>query len=246
MVTLTTPMTLVLAAEEAELSALRRYIADVQEVMHGSYRLQMGHWHSQAVMIALTGVGKVAAAMTCATLFTAYPIHQVINIGTAGGISQELNVLNLVMANQVGHADVDLSLFGTYAYGQLPGNPALFEPSSTLSDSLYRCFANKKYDIRKGLMLSGDTFLHENTSLYTVVKKEFSSFSPLSFDMESAAIAQCCFQFQKPFAIVRVISDIIGSSNQVMQYQEVVRHSSDAFAEVLDVWFQRMNKGVMQ
>lgn len=229
--------TVIFAAEEAELMALRPKLQHLIEVKVGPYAFYQGLWHHQPVMLALTGVGKVAAAATCATIFSAYPVLQVFNIGTAGGLSRVLHIEDIVLATEVAHADVDLTILGSYQYGQLPGLPARFVPSNDMRLEILPIFQSLNQKIHEGLMLAGDMFLHPASPLMSVVKQQFGDENPLSFDMESAAVAQCCTIYQKPFGIIRVISDIIGNSDQVMQYQEVVQRSSYVLAEVFDKWF---------
>lgn len=236
--------TLILAAEEAELRALRTKLhLPFSEEKIGPYTVYRGQWHHQPVMLALTGVGKVAAAATCATILSSFSVSQIINIGTAGGLSNILNVEDIIIASQVAHADVDLTIFGSYQFGQLPGLPARYLPSNDLREELLPIFQRMNQRTHEGLMLSGDMFLHASSPLMNIVKHQFNYDHPLSFDMESAAVAQCCLLFQKPFGIIRVISDIIGNSDQVIQYQDVVQRSSFVLAEVFDQWFLSHQEG---
>lgn len=240
MVTQTKSWILILAAEETELQALRPFLAAVEFREVGPIHLQLGQWHSHPVLLTTTGVGKVAAAATCAALLTMFDVKEVLNIGTAGGISPRLAVMDYVLANAVAHADVDLTIFQAYDYGQLPGMPVNYLPSVVMGKDLQQIALHRHVKIHTGLMLSGDQFMHRGTAIFTNIERYFSAMDPLSFDMESAAVAQCCTVYKKPFGILRVISDIIENGDQVIDYQEVVERSSGMLAELLNDWFAQM------
>ena len=58
---------------------------------------------------------------------------------------------------------------------------------------------------KEGLIVSGDSFIGTNAQRQTIL----ASFPhALAAEMEAAAIAQTCFQFNTPFIITRAISDL--------------------------------------
>ena len=56
----------------------------------------------------------------------------------------------------------------------------------------------------RGLIVSGDQFIHDNAVIDNIVRY-FPH--PQAVEMEAAAIAQTCFQMNMPFVIIRAVSD---------------------------------------
>src|SRR5690625_6885128 len=55
----------------------------------------------------------------------------VINTGSAGGFAEQLEVGDVIISSQVVHHDVDATALD-YAYGQVPGMPAMYSADTTL------------------------------------------------------------------------------------------------------------------
>ena len=67
-------------------------------------------------------------------------------------------------------------------------------------------------------MATGDKFIVKDELEY--IKENFPEV--IAIDMESTSVAQTCFMNNVDFAAVRIVSDIIGSDNQVNDYKETV------------------------
>src|SRR5699024_12271248 len=79
-----------------------------------------GGLNSKQVILVKSGIGKVNAAMTATILMEKFNPTAIINTGTAGGFSEQLEVADLVIGEESVNHDVDVSGFD-YAYGILPG-----------------------------------------------------------------------------------------------------------------------------
>ena len=65
---------------------------------------------------------------------------------------------------------------------------------------------NDKYSIKRGIILSGDSFIHKGNYKSTNV---YTSQDCLSCEMEAAAVGQVCYTLKIPFVVIRSISDLI-------------------------------------
>ena len=75
---------------------------------------------------------------------------------------------------------------------------------------------NGETKVHGGLICSGDKFITDRSEL-DAIKAQFPD--GLAVDMESAAIAQVCFLYGKPFLSFRIISDTPGADEHWAQYE---------------------------
>jgi adenosylhomocysteine nucleosidase len=74
-----------------------------------------GKWFGQDVVLALCGIGKVAAATTASTLIESFGVQAIVLTGVAGGLAQGVAVGDVVVARAFLQHDMDASpLFVRY------------------------------------------------------------------------------------------------------------------------------------
>ena len=194
----------VVGAMEQEIELLRESMANVKHVSFGKFSAYEGELAGKRMVLVLSGIGKVNAAVS-----TSWVIHQfapdcVINTGSAGGLGKGLKVGDVVIGKTVAHHDVDVTAFG-YVWGQVPQLPAVFT-----SDSNLICQAEKAVQVfegaavTQGLIVSGDRFVHSSEGV-AEIRSHFPEVKAV--EMEAAAIAQTCHQLEVPFVIIRAVSD---------------------------------------
>ncbi len=201
----------IIGAMEEEVKGLREKMLNIETLKKGGCEFYHGSIHGIDVVLLLCGIGKVAAAVGTTILIDQYSPDLVINTGSAGGLSEDLNVGDVIISNEVRYHDVDVTLFG-YEYGQLPKMPPGFSPDKKLIEVAKKA-ASKIDDIhiRDGLIITGDSFIHNDE----VVKKIKSLLPKMeATEMEAASIAQVCFMFKTPFLIIRSISDVPGQESK--------------------------------
>src|SRR5699024_6029923 len=64
----------------------------------------------------------------------------------------------------------------------------------------------------KGMIATGDSFM-DNPNRVSSVLEHFQDV--IALEMEAAAIAQVCYQYNKPFVIMRALSDIAGKESSI-------------------------------
>ncbi|WP_110111424.1 5'-methylthioadenosine/S-adenosylhomocysteine nucleosidase [Bacillus sp. CGMCC 1.16541] len=202
----------IIGAMEEEVTILRGKVENRQEVVIGGSEYSTGTIDGVEVVLLKSGIGKVNAAMSTAILLEKFQPDYVINTGSAGGFHPDLNVGDAVISTAVVHHDVDVTAFG-YKYGQVPGSPATFEADAKLIEVAEKS-AKEVTDMQvaKGLIATGDSFMNDPKRV-EFVREQFPDL--YAAEMEAAAVAQVCNQFNVPFVVLRALSDIAGKESDV-------------------------------
>lgn len=194
-----------------------------------------GTLNGQNIVLVQSGIGKVNASIITALLLERYDIDYVINTGVAGAMGENLKVTDMVVSTEVLHHDVDATNFG-YSYGQVPGMPAVYTSDEMLvKQSLAALSLNDEINGSSGLVVSGDSFIDSDAEKEHIIGNFKDA---MCVDMESASIAQTCWQFNTPFVIIRSMSDSANESAD-MNYEEFLAkacvHSSEVVKSLLRV-----------
>lgn len=199
------PQTIALiGAMPPEISLLQESLQNLRSEHMADFDIYCGEYAGKNVVLALSGIGKVNAALSTALVLQHRPDF-VINTGSAGGLGSGLKVGDVVIGTQTAHHDVDVTAFG-YAIGHVPQMPARFESDPALCAAAEKAAAAFEHAaVHRGLIVSGDQFVHSSESV-AEVRRHFPDAQAV--EMEAAAIAQSCHRFGVPFVVVRAISDL--------------------------------------
>ena len=174
------------------------------------------------------GVGKVNAARTTQIMIDVMKVDYIINVGVAGGVSNSLNVCDIVIGEKLVQHDFDITAFD-HAKGYIPNVGVYLN-----SDEYLLLIAEKEKEsfnetnFHKGVIASGDIFCTSEK----MSKKINEKFNALCVDMEGASIAQVAYLSGVPFLVVRSISDIPNNNNKIT-YEEFLEESSKMVAKFL-------------
>jgi adenosylhomocysteine nucleosidase len=200
----------IIGAMEPEVAILKAKLIQCKTTEHAGFQFHQGRLNGTEVVIVQSGIGKVAAALATALLGDKYQPEYVVNTGSAGGFEQSLKVGDIVISSELRYHDVDVTAFG-YEIGQLPANPAAYIPHPMLIDAAKSGIASLT-DIKTliGLITTGDTFMTKDDD---IAKARVNFPTMAAVEMEGAAIAQTCHQFNVPFVVIRSMSDIAGKES---------------------------------
>jgi adenosylhomocysteine nucleosidase len=226
----------IIGAMEDEVSFLLGVLKESKTQKKDSFEFYTGKLEGKPVVILRSGIGKVNATVGCTLLINLFKPGFVINTGSAGGIASGLKFGDAIISESLVYHDVDLTAFN-YAPGQLPGQPLAFEADTKLIELAERAVKELKeekilpgdFNCRRGLIGSGDVFMHEPERI-AFVRKLFPDM--LAVDMESTALAHCCRLFSVPFLIIRALSDIAGVESPV-KFSEFLPVASKHSAEIV-------------
>ncbi len=214
--------TAILSALLEEQAGLREQLDAPALVQYAGRDFHTGRWHGQPVVLALSRIGKVAAATTAAALIERFGARRIVFTGVAGGLHPDVRVGDTVIGTEFLQHDMDASplyprhevplygrsrfpadaelvaLLSRAAHAPSTGAAALF------SDETRIRFGLEAPRIHQGLLISGDRFVAragEARALRAALP------DALAVEMEAAAVAQVCHDHGVPFAAVRNISD---------------------------------------
>ncbi|MDX1352457.1 MAG: 5'-methylthioadenosine/S-adenosylhomocysteine nucleosidase [Thiomicrorhabdus sp.] len=224
----------IIGAMEEEVSLLRSKLQNPTTEIHAGFEYYLGHIADKEIVLLRSGIGKVNAAISTALLMQTYQPDYVINTGSAGGFHTDLEVGDIVISSSVCHHDVDVTPFG-YDLGQVPGLPTRFLPDEQLIKAAQKSIESlQEVAHMHGLIATGDRFMHQPHDV-TNTRKNFPEM--IACEMEAAAVAQVCHTFNKPFVIIRSLSDIAGKENAKTfeQYlEQAATHSAKVILGMLE------------
>ncbi|MFZ4288409.1 5'-methylthioadenosine/adenosylhomocysteine nucleosidase [Variovorax sp. HJSM1_2] len=226
----------ILSALADEQAGLAELLTAPQVVRHAGRDFQTGTLHGQPVVLALSRIGKVAAATTATALIEHFGVCAVVFTGVAGGLAQGVAVGDLVVASSFVQHDMDASpLFPRFEvplYGQahFPTDAALHQQLLTAAQAMTQAGPAR---VHSGLVASGDRFV---SSAAEVVTLRALLPEALAVEMEGAAVAQVCHDYGVPFAAVRTISDRADDDAHV-DFMQFVRTVAGPYAQALLLHF---------
>ncbi|RCW65285.1 methylthioadenosine nucleosidase /adenosylhomocysteine nucleosidase [Saliterribacillus persicus] len=202
----------IIGAMDEEISLLKSKMDVKEEKIIANCNFIIGTLKGKEVVLLKSGIGKVNAAMSTTILHEKYNPEFVINTGSAGGFHPDLEVGDIVISTDVVHHDVDVTAF-QYKYGQVPGLPEAFLASNSLIEKTMKAAKSLEgIHSMKGSIATGDAFMH-NEERINFVRDKFPSL--IAVEMEAAAVAQVCHQYETPFVIIRALSDIAGKESSI-------------------------------
>ncbi len=227
----------IIGAMEQEVTLLRDKINNLRTHKVAGCEIYTGMLNGISVALLKSGIGKVSAAMGTALLLELHQPDFIINTGSAGGLDPTLNPGDIVVSDEVGYHDVDLTIFG-YAPGQMAGCPALFKADKQLVSSAQDTITQLSLHTVQGLVVCGDAFINGAEPLARI-RHTFPN--AIALEMEGAAIAHVCHQFDVPFVVIRSISDVADKKAHLSfdQFLETASRNSSLVVETLLTNLQR-------
>lgn len=239
-------MILVLAAMDAELRSLLGHLRCAAPCQ-GTPSATRGTLGAHQVVVALTGIGKVAAASCAATLIERHQPGAVLFTGLAGSLSSGLRIGDIVVASRFIQHDLDstplfprfeVPLTGLAWFRADPAWSERLRASAVRSVASLDPEARATLDaigvgtpaVRMGDVATGDVFV-TSAPLRELVRSRVPE--AVCVEMEGAAVAQVCHARGVPFAACRVISDSADESAPADFEAFVTRVESRLTAAVL-------------
>lgn len=215
-------------------------------VERGSRLYYRGFLSGQEVVAVFSRWGKVAAATTAVHLILDFKVDQIIFTGVAGGISPELNIGDIVVGERLFQHDMDARPLMNRFEIPLTGKTS-FEVSQPrvelMREAVHRFLVNNKTfrkeladnnivnpKLVQGDIASGDLFI-STSQMKAALSRNIPSV--VCAEMEGAAVAQVCDDYEIPFVIVRVISDAADEEAHLAATQFVLNHAAGYSLNIL-------------
>jgi adenosylhomocysteine nucleosidase len=213
-------MIAIISAMQEEIQALLNELKDIVLTEKGMRKYYTGTLFKKKVVLVFSRWGKVASAATTTQLINDFKPKEIIFTGVAGAIKNELNIGDVVIGKNLYQYDVDCSPFFKKfeipilgkEYFETSNSTKIINATNLFLDN-YSTFINKsdavKFEILKpklmyGDIATGDQFISESKKV-AKIKEQLPTVQCI--EMEGAAVAQVCFEYDVPFSIIRIISD---------------------------------------
>lgn len=218
----------IICAMEEEIKELRAQLTNANEENIANMIFYSGQINDHEVVLVRAGIGKVQAGVTTAFLIENFKVDAVINSGSAGGIGTGLAVGDLVLSTGAAYHDASATVFG-YKPGQLPQQPQIFEANQELLQAVSEAASQTGLQVKPGLIVTGDQFVSSQAQI-AAIKEIYPQ--ALCCEMEGAAVAQVAYQFDKPFLIVRAMSDV-GDEDAGQSFDEFIIDAGKKSAQMI-------------
>ena len=233
------PVTAILGAYGDEITLLLEKVEHKKDYHIAGLTFTQGLLNGRHVVVALTGIGKVNAAITTTLAIEHFHPSEILFSGIAGGIDPALSPGDLVIGTKLAYHD-----YGTLADSLVhdptrnpathENNPLFFPCNDTLvqiAEKVSRSLTLEKPiegrpapHIVSGAIVTGDVFITSHTAARTLWQQWHAE----ATDMESAAVAQTCWQRGIPFIIIRSLSDAADSEAEkdIHRFYRVAAHNA--------------------
>lgn len=194
----------IIVALEKEVSSIAAEIEDVKIETIAKMTYFSGRIGDNEVIVAQSGMGKVSAAVCAQTMIFRFEPDFIINTGIGGALLDEMKIGDIAISDYTVEHDIDTTAIGD-EYGYLSGLDIIKIPASVKLAEIFREEVKKHTDanVFVGTIASGDQFISSKE------RKDFikNTFGAICCEMEGAAIGHVCYQNEKPFCVIRCISD---------------------------------------
>ena len=214
----------IIGAIPEEINAIIEEMQISETRIIGKRKYYIGKLENKDCVVVFSRIGKVAATITTTTLIQEFKITKLIFTGVAGGINPKVKVGDIVLATSLSQHDFDA--FPLYPKNEIPLiNKKYFKTDSGLNQiasteitsflenkTIHSYISEKDLNefgiqtpvLHQGLIVSGDQFIYQPEQ----VSKILTDFpEALCAEMEGAAVAQVCNEYNIPFTVIRTISD---------------------------------------
>ena len=200
----------IISAMDNEISVLLEKADIEKEDMIADTKYYVGRLNGKNVVITRAGIGKVRASSGVTAMLNRYNISKVLFTGIAGGVADEPQILDEVVATRL--VEHDYGIISNDGFTWVSGDPGISRKAGefyycdeALVELAYKAAVETigKEHVFKGTIASGDQFISSEVYVERL-KKEYNAYA---CEMEGASVAVICIKYGKPFVVIRALSD---------------------------------------
>ena len=240
----------IMGAMPEEIDGVVALLSNCVAISMGKRTYFSGQINGIETVVVFSRWGKVAATTTATTLIHEFKITELLFTGVAGAISSDLKIGDIVLGKRLIQHDMDARpLMNQYEIPLL--SKTYFETDSThlniASKAINEVFENKslhsvigerdllEFNISQPKLFIGDIASGDQFFSTSEQKQNLNSQLPniLCVEMEGAAVAQVCYEYEIPFSIIRTISDVADETAHIDFPSFIKKISSKYSAEIL-------------
>ncbi len=222
----------IIAAMDLEVEAIQKIAQMEKSETVAGIDFHFGKIKDQDIVICKSGIGKSTASMATAILCLQNNPKAIINVGTAGGLKDEEEVLDVVISDDIVQADFDTSPLDGPS-----GRGLRYHADRTM---LEKCIdAAKKCGIRYhvGTIASQDLFMSREEDFAKLMKYFPDS---ICSEMEAGAVASVATAFNVPFVICRGLSDVVTHEGNPMEFSTYASKASAQSAKLIETLIEEI------
>ena len=102
----------IICAMEEELAPLKKIMSIKESRTKARMEFIEGTLEEKDVVMVISGIGKVNAAVCAQILADDYHVTHLINVGVAGGVKENIQPMDVVVATALLQHDMDVTAFG--------------------------------------------------------------------------------------------------------------------------------------
>ena len=193
----------IIAALKCEMDILIGNLENVQIYEIAGTKYYSGTIGNHKVICMQCGMGKVSAALGAQVMITQFNPDIIINTGCAGALAQEIEVGDIVLADNTVEWDLDTIDLGNQRGYVSAMNKVVMTADKTITDQIAEVIGNNEKAYR-GTIASGDQFVSTDEQRNLILEAFPKA---LCAEMEGGAIGHVCEQNGVPFCIIRCMSD---------------------------------------
>ena len=202
----------VIGAMPEEVAILRDQLENMKEAHTGGIDVYTGVLHGKNIALCCCGMGKASAAAATQLLVSEFKADAIINSGIAGNMSPILSVGDVAVSTSVINHDSENNMINqSYPY------QFEFIADEKLVSASARACHELGVTCATGRIATGDQFIGDSATKKRIV----DMVAPLCVEMEGAAIGHIAAKNDKPFVIIRSMSD---DADEAGHEKLVVKH----------------------
>ena len=218
----------IIGAMDLEVQALKGLMDNAVVETISTIDFYKGNINGVETVVAVAGVGKVNAAVCSQTMILKYSPDIMINVGVAGGLSDEFKIGDIAVADSVVEHDMDTSPIGD-PVGLISGiNLVNISKVGTITS-------------KRGVIASGDQFISKQEQRDRIK----DNFGAIAAEMEGASIGHVCYMNGVPFGVLRAISEGANDDSH-MDYPEFAKMAAANSIKIILELLNSINGGKLQ
>lgn len=206
----------IIVATIEEKSAFEVYLKDIKKEMIANKEFTLGKFNEHEIVICLSGIGKVNAAISTCLMIEKFKPSYILNAGSCGSLQKDISVKDVIIADKVSYCDVNVP-----GWDKNSNNPKF----TFKCDEKLFLHSKKNVDnrIHCGLLVSCDSFIWEKHQIDDI-KKHFGE--ALGVEMEAGSVLHCANCFDVPCLIIRGVSDNVLCDGNEITFDEYLEEAS--------------------
>lgn len=219
----------IIGAMELEVEILKSKLENLYVQTISKQEFYCGNMYGHDCFVVKSGIGKVNMALCTQTMILNFAPDLIINTGVAGSIADCLKIGDIVVGEYTVEHDFDISALGE-PLGYISELDTVKIPcSKKYSDLLFDCAKKLGINVHKGVIASGDQFVHTDAQREHIK----TNFDGMCAEMEGGAMGHVCAMNNMPYAVIRAISDSANDDSKV-DFPTFARQASDVSVKILN------------